>query len=101
MAGVHPAMAAPNRRLALLPVAFTLLLLGMTLLPMVQRVPGLKWSFVGVGSVLLAWELALMARARTTGRVLAVQVNVVKAHWVQALVQSSIYVWWGSYWTEQ
>jgi hypothetical protein len=100
MAGVHPAVAAPARRLALLPVLFTLALLGFTLLPSVQRVPGLKWSFVGVGSVLLAWGLALMARARTTGRALAVQVTVVKAHWVQALVQISIYIWWGRSWPQ-
>src|SRR5882672_4873481 len=97
---VNPAVAAPARRLALLPVLFTLALLGFTLLPSVHRVPGLKWSFVGVGSVLLAWELALMARARATGRVLAVQVTVVKAHWVQALVQASIYVWWGRSWPQ-
>lgn len=100
VAGVHPTLAAPDRRLALLPVAFTLLLLGMTLLPTVRRVPGLMWSFVGVGSALLAWELALLARARSTGRTLQVKVNVVKAHWVQALVQASIYVWWGSYWPQ-
>jgi hypothetical protein len=51
----------------------------------------LLWSFVGAGSFLVLWALILCAR-RPEFRV---ELGIFKTHYVQAIVQGLIYVYWG------
>ncbi|MBK6940649.1 MAG: SEL1-like repeat protein [Planctomycetes bacterium] len=54
----------------------------------------LQWTFAGVATLVGAWALALWLRGRAHGRVFAIEPNVVRAHYVQALVQFTIYAYW-------
>jgi TPR repeat protein len=54
-------------------------------------------TFLGVAGVLAAWTLILWGVRAREGRPFRVEPGIVRAHWVQGLVQSSIYVYWGWY----
>ena len=54
----------------------------------------LRWSLWGAGLSLLVWQGWLLA----AGRKPTVRRRVAKAHYVQALVQLCIYLYWGWYW---
>ena len=90
--------AAPSRRLLLLPAGFAALLAAYAALPSVRENPRLLWSFWGPAAVLLAWAAALFASAR--GRSLRAHFVLRRPHWLQPLVQGSIYLYWGWHWRE-
>ena len=54
----------------------------------------LRWSLWGAGLLLLVWQGWLCA----AGRKPTIGLRVVKAHYVQALIQLCIYLYWGWYW---
>jgi Na+-translocating ferredoxin:NAD+ oxidoreductase RnfD subunit len=54
----------------------------------------LQWTFVGVATFVLLWATVLWVRGRASGRTYVIERNVVRAHYVQALVQGSIYAYW-------
>ena len=87
----------PVRALTL-PLAFTLLLVGLGLLPAAQDSLALKWSLWGSGAALLAWSGALLAVTR--GRRLTLEIVVRSQHYVQAIAQSAVFLYWGWYWRE-
>ena len=55
-------------------------------------------AFLGAAAGLGAWYVALLARARRSGRTLALEVVLKKQHYLQACVQGSLLVYWGWYW---
>lgn len=75
----------------------TLLMLSLLACPRVYANARLVWSIVGVGGVLLAWQLALWMRTRLRGGAFAIEFVPVKAHYLQACVQLGILAWWGFY----
>ena len=87
-----------SRRVLYLPLALTLGLLGLSLLPRVQGNLRLAWSFWGTAGALLVWQTALFLRLRSAsaGRSLR---NVLRPqHYVQAMVQVAVFAYWGWYW---
>ena len=87
-----------SRRVLYLPLALTLGLLGLSLLPRVQGNLRLAWSFWGTAGALLVWQTALFLRLRgaSAGRSLR---NVLRPqHYVQAMVQIAVFAYWGWYW---
>lgn len=93
---------APARsRLAWVPFALTLGVCSCLLLGRVQANAGLFWAFAGVGGALVLWQVVLWLVAARTGRVLAVDaVPPVRQHFVQACVQTCLYVYWGWLWVQ-
>ncbi len=89
---------AGERGPLLLPLAFTGALVLLALTPRVQANPSLTASFWGAAAVLALWQAALLAglAGRTGPRTLVV--NLRPQHWVQALVQLSVFVYWGWFW---
>ncbi|MEZ5976759.1 MAG: RnfABCDGE type electron transport complex subunit D [Planctomycetota bacterium] len=56
-------------------------------------------SVGGAALVLLAWAAIMTLRGRAVGRPFRLEVvRPQRSHWVQGLVQSTLYVYWGSYW---
>ena len=53
------------------------------------------WTFLGSGVGLLVWAVVLYASARRTGRRLVLDVVVRKQHWMQAIAQGSVLLYWG------
>jgi len=83
-----------------LPLCFILLLAGFCLLPRVNRIPRLEWSFLGAAAALLVYLLILQFSVRRAGRVLSYRFLAVKSHWVQCLMHACIYTYWGMYWPQ-
>jgi hypothetical protein len=78
-----------------LPFGFIGLLAAFAALPEVRSNTALFWSFGGAASVLLAWWCGLFAVSAHRHRRLAVAWVLRRPHWVQPLVQLSLYVYWG------
>jgi hypothetical protein len=82
----------------LLPLAFTLGLAGLALLPLVRKDAKLLWAFLGAVILLLVWTGLLLVQVRRAGRTLALEVSLKKQHYLQACAQGSVLVYWGLYW---
>jgi hypothetical protein len=84
-----------TRSLLRIPLATTALLFAISFLPRIANSPGVRFAFWLACAVLLAWQLVLWLRP---GPPLRVRFVPVRSHWVQALVQFSIYLYWGWVW---
>ncbi len=82
----------------LLPLAFTIGLAALALLPLVRGNSKLLWAFLGAVILLCAWQGVLFLQVRRTGRTLALEVSLKKQHYLQACAQGSVLVYWGWYW---
>ena len=89
-----------HHRYPSVPIVLAIVLVMFMLVPPARENPRLEWTFFGVSAVLLAWSMVLSALALRDGRVFAIEYSAVKAHYVQALVQTGILIYWGLYWTD-
>ena len=97
----HPAKRIDRSRLILsLPFACAAGLAAMVLLPEVAPGARLYWSLCGAAGFLAAWSVLLAARQIRKPRTLAVDIILRRQHYVQALAQASIFLYWGWYWRE-
>lgn len=80
------------------PLALSAALLGLSFLPRVQENATLLGSFWAAVAVLLAWQAFQFVAARRTGEVWGFQVFLRPQHYVQAMVQFSVYAYWGFFW---
>ena len=83
-----------------LPLVLAAALAALGLLPAVTGNSHLLWSFWGAAAFVGAWNALLLARATRRSRRLNVEVVLRKQHYVQALAQVSIFLYWGWYWRE-
>ena len=83
-----------------LPALFTLIFAGFTLLPRVDANPHLKASFLAAAGLLLAGLCALWWSVRRTARTLTYEFVPRRVHWVQMIMHSCVYAYWGWYWRE-
>jgi TPR repeat protein len=67
-------------------------------LPRVWSDGRLAASFAVAAGGLLVWLALLLARSRAAGQGFAYEFVPVRSHYVQALVQGSIYIYWAFYW---
>ena len=90
---------APSKRVALLlPVGLTLVFLALGFCSRARTNPHLAWTFAGVAAALGCWQWALFQRSASKAAGLAWEFVPVRSHYVQALVQLTIYAYWGWYW---
>ena len=95
------ARAAPtptSRQVLYLPLALTLGLLVLSLLPRVQGNLRLAWSFWGTAGALLIWQTVLFLRLRSASVGRSLQSVLRPQHYVQAMVQIAVFAFWGWYW---
>lgn len=83
-----------------LPLGFAVLLLGFGTIAPVRQNPTLFWSFLGTGSALVLWTIALFGRAVRAHRVFTLAIVLRKQHYLQACAQASVLLYWGWYWRE-
>lgn len=83
-----------------LPALVTLVFAGFTLLPRVNANPHLTASFLGAAGLLLAGLCVLWWSVARTGRILTYEFVPRRVHWVQMIMHSSVYAYWGYYWRE-
>ncbi len=69
-------------------------------LPRVSANPRLQAAVGGVTVVLALLAIVLWVRSRATGRRFTYEVAPQRVHYVQAMMQGAVYVYWGWYWPE-
>src|SRR5690242_15772085 len=82
------------------PALLTLVFTGFTLLPRVNANPQLRASFLGAAGCLLAGLCALWWSVARTERTLTYEFVPRRVHWVRMIMHSSVYAYWGWYWSE-
>lgn len=78
-----------------------LLIGGLALLSLSPRLQGnavLLTSFYGAAAVLLVWLATQLWQAQRTGEQFGFFILLRPQHYIQAMVQSSVYLYWGFYW---
>lgn len=78
----------------------TLIFASFTLLPRINENDHLETSFLGAAGFLLAGLALLWWSVRRTGRTLTYEFVPRRVHWVQSLMHSSVFIYWGWYWRE-
>ena len=86
------------RRAFLTPLALTLGLLLLSFAPRVADNARLTFAFWGAVAVLLVWQGVLFARLSRAGASRGFQVVLRPQHYLQALVQLTVFACWGWYW---
>ena len=79
-----------------MPLALAIALVSLTWLPRIWSNAILVESIAGAGAVLLAWWTLIWSKAR--GRGFKVDIVLRPEHYMQAVAQLAIYVYWGFYW---
>jgi hypothetical protein len=82
----------------MLPMLFAAAILVISLNTRIQSNPILTWSFVGAGAFLLAWLGALYVKLKTRQSSRSFQLILRPQHYIQAMVQGSLFVYWGFFW---
>ena len=103
--GIHPTNPAwrvgePRSAPLWFPALLTIIFAGFTLLPRVNSNPHLADSFLAAAGCLLAGLCALWWNIVRTGRSLTFEFVPRRVHWVQMIMHSSVYAYWGWYWRE-
>lgn len=82
------------------PAAITLALFLVSFAPRVQNHNTLTWSLWGAALFLLAWQAwLLLGDAESQGkRSFSLSLALRPQHYIQAMVQFSVYAYWGYYW---
>lgn len=89
--------AAPNAKPVALAVAATMALAAVALVPSVNADPRLRSSILGAAVVLAAGVGVVLWNAKARRRALATEVSIRRPHYLQAVLQGSIYAYWGYY----
>jgi TPR repeat protein len=82
----------------MLPLILTGVFLALGFSSRARTNPHLAWIFMGFAAVLLCWQLALFLWSKQKAAGFAWEYVPVRSHYIQAMVQFSIYVYWGWYW---
>lgn len=85
-------------RVFLVPLVLTLGLLLLSLTPRVADNARLSFAFMAAVAGLLAWQGVLFARLSRAGASRGFQVVLRPQHYLQALVQLTVFAVWGWYW---
>jgi hypothetical protein len=94
-----PAAPPTSLQTLLAPFALTVWIFLISFTPRVQQNPALTLSFQGAVLALLTWQAFLFWRARTAGVGKALVLTTPRAqHYVQALCQLSVFLYWGYHW---
>ncbi|HLH42432.1 MAG TPA: tetratricopeptide repeat protein [Bryobacteraceae bacterium] len=99
---IGPAAPGIHRRLSWLwlPTLLTPIFASFALLPRVHANPHLSASFLTAAAFLFAALCALWWSVARAGRALTCQFVPRPVHWVQMIMHSSVFAYWGWYWPE-
>ena len=81
-----------------LPVALTLGIVLLSFVPRIAGTPLLQWSFWGAAAALALWQGFMLLHLARRPALKDFSSAVYSQHYVQAMVQFSVYLYWGYYW---
>jgi len=82
----------------LIPLLLAAALFTISLNPRIQQNPILVWSFWGASLFIAAWMGYLFLQLRQQAVTRSFQVILRPQHYIQAMVQISLYLYWGYFW---
>lgn len=82
----------------LIPLLLAAAIFTLSLSPRVQLNPTLAWSFWGASLFIAAWAGYSFLLFRSQGSVRVFEVVLRPQHYIQAMVQGSLYLYWGYFW---
>jgi hypothetical protein len=91
---------AADSRAARLPLLAIAIFAAFCAIPRIDGNPRLLFSFIVAAAALLVTLIFLRISVKRARRALTYKFVPVKVHWVQMLMHSSIYAYWGWYWPE-
>ena len=91
-------LSPASHRVFLVPLALPLSLAAVSVAPRVQGHATLTRSFWAAVLVLLIWQVVLFLYCRRTSARRSFQVVLRPQHYLQAMVQGAVFVYWGWYW---
>ena len=80
------------------PLVLSISLIFLSFVPRVQGNAALVWSFWGAAATLLLWQAYLLFNSRNKNEEHVFSVVLRPQHYIQAMVQFSVYAYWGYYW---
>lgn len=80
------------------PFALCIALFVLGFMPRIQDNPVLTWSFWGAAAVLLVWQAYLLINSKSKHEDRVFSITLRPQHYIQAMVQISVYAYWGYYW---
>jgi len=80
------------------PFALSIALFLLSFYPRILDNPILAWSFWGAAGVLLLWQAFLLFSTKNKNEERVFSVMLRPQHYIQAMVQISVYAYWGYYW---
>ena len=83
-----------------MPALLMLIFAGFALLPRVDENPQLQDSVTAVAGLLLAGLCALWWSVARSGRILTYEFVPRRVHWVQMIMHSCVFAYWGWYWRD-
>ena len=89
---------SPGPRALLIPLIFTVAFLLLGLSTRVRSNIHLAWTFGAVAALFLGWQLVLLVLAKRNKIEFQCEFVAIRSHYIQALLQLAIYVYWGWYW---
>ena len=92
--------ASPRQAVLRLPLALIVVFAAVSLLPHVRQHPILGPSFWGWTAFLFLWLALLTVNAVRRRRQLLLEFVPRKQHYIQAMVQAAVFVYWGLYWPQ-
>jgi hypothetical protein len=97
-----PSPSTPKAKISALGLVllFTFLFASFSLLPIVRSSSGLSHAFWGTASGLFLLLFSLKHRIAQSGRRLVYEWAPRPVHYIQLLMHSSVYLYWGWYWRE-
>jgi ankyrin repeat protein len=87
-------------RALMLPVGCGVALAALGLMPGVGQNPRLVWSCLGAAAAIWAWAAFLIITVRVSRRMLVLELDPRKQHYIQACAHATIFLYWGWYWRE-
>ena len=78
-----------------IPTIFIAVLAALAMVPSVWASPSLRWSVLGAAGVLFVADGLLYVSARSRRRTLELEFVARRPHYLQAILQSIIYAYWG------
>ena len=81
-----------------IPLVLMSSLLLLSFAPRIQSSPLLVWSFWGACAALMLWQVYLFISANRAGETHGFSIALRPQHYIQTMVQISLYAYWGYYW---
>ena len=92
-------MKGPDSRPLYIPLILTVALIILVFSPRIAENVILAQSFIVAALLLLIWQVWLFVKVNQNTLTPLLRIEIRSQHYIQAMVQSSVFIYWGWYWS--